>query len=194
MQIRSLSCFQVIFICRNYCKMTLHKKNLQVQKLSKLSLVEGTIGDCYWYMYMIALSRQSLSRCIGIYLYIITPQIKSKHNNNLGCVKRIWYLPPMRTAKVQASLRIHAVSLESPLLTHTSSESRGTFRQKARSLALLNGWPCTVKICHDGMLEDTNSLDAPHLQVIIQCPSPMGICRISVYNFSSITAMQKDSP
>ena len=68
----------------------------------------------------------------------------------------------MRAAKVQASLRIRAVSPEPPLLAHTSSESRGTFRQKARFLAPLNGWECAVKICHDGMLEDTNSLDAPH--------------------------------
>ena len=65
----------------------------------------------------------------------------------------------MRAAKVQASLRIRAVSPEPSLLAHTSSESRGTFRQKARSLAPLNGWACAVKICHDGMLEDTNSLD-----------------------------------
>ena len=50
-------------------------------------------------------------------------------------VKRIWYLTPMRAAKVQASLRIRAVSPEPLLLAHTSSESRGTFRQKARSLA-----------------------------------------------------------
>ena len=48
------------------------------------------------------------------------------------------------------------------LLAHTSSESKGTFRQKARSLAPLNGCACTVKICHDGMLEDTNSLDGAH--------------------------------
>ena len=41
---------------------------------------------------------------------------------------------------------------------HPRSESRGTFRHKARSLAPLNGWACAVKICHDGMLEDTNSL------------------------------------
>ena len=74
-------------------------------------------------------------------------------------VKRIWYLSPMLAAKVQASLRIRAVSPEPPLLAHTSSESRGTFGQKARSLAPLNGWACAVKICHDGMLEDTNSLD-----------------------------------
>ena len=69
----------------------------------------------------------------------------------------------MRAAKVQASLRIRAVSPEPPLLAHTSNESRGTFRQKARSLASLNGWACAVKICHDGMLEDTNSLDGAHL-------------------------------
>ena len=68
----------------------------------------------------------------------------------------------MRAAKVQASLRIRAVSPEPPLLAHTSSESRGTFGQKARSLAPLNGWACAVKICHDRMLEDTNSLDASH--------------------------------
>ena len=78
-------------------------------------------------------------------------------------VKRIWYLSPMRAAKVQASLRIRAVSPEPSLLAHTSSESRGTFRQKARSLAPLNGWACAVKTCHDGMLEDTNSLGAAQM-------------------------------
>ena len=60
-------------------------------------------------------------------------------------------------AKVQASLRIRAVSPEPPLLAYAGSESRGTFRQKARSLA------CAVKIYHDGMLEDTNSLDGAHM-------------------------------
>ena len=79
-------------------------------------------------------------------------------------VKRIWYLSPMGAAKVQASLRFRAVSPEPPLLAHTSSESRGTFRQTARSLAPLNGWACAVKICHDGMLEDTNSLDGAQMQ------------------------------
>ena len=69
----------------------------------------------------------------------------------------------MRAAKVQTSLRIRAVSPEPPLLAHTSSESRGTFRQKARSMAPLNGWACAVEICNDGMLEDTNSLDGAHL-------------------------------
>ena len=78
-------------------------------------------------------------------------------------VKRIWYLLPMRAAKVQVILRFCAVSPEPPLLAHTSSESRGTFRQKARSLAPLNGWACAVKICHEGMLEDTNSLDVSQI-------------------------------
>ena len=79
-------------------------------------------------------------------------------------VKRIWYLSSMRAAKVQASLRIRAVSPKPSLLAHTSNESRGTFRQKARSMAPLNGLPCAVKICHDGMLEDTNSLDGAHIR------------------------------
>ena len=81
----------------------------------------------------------------------------------VGSVKPIWYLSPMRAAKVQARLRICAVSPEPLLLPHTSSESRGTFRLKVRSLAPLNGWACAVKICHDGMLEDTNLLDAAHV-------------------------------
>ena len=79
----------------------------------------------------------------------------------------------MRAAKVQASLRIRAVSPEPSLLAHTSSESRGTFRQKARSLAPLNGWACAVEICHDGMLEDTNSLDGaqminPYMSIVMK--------------------------
>ena len=90
---------------------------------------------------------------------------KKKRIQHMDRDKRIWYLSPMRAAKVQASLRIRAVSPEPSLLAHTSSESRVTFRQKARSLAPLNGWACAVKICHDGMLEDTNSLDAAHMLI-----------------------------
>ena len=82
-------------------------------------------------------------------------------------VKRIWYLLPMRAAKAQASLRIRAVSPEPSLLAHTSSESRATFRQKARFLAPLNGWACAVVICHDRMLEDTNSLDGAQMLITI---------------------------
>ena len=83
--------------------------------------------------------------------------------HSMDRVKRIWYLSHMRAAKVQASLRIRAVSPEPSLLAHTSSESKGTFRQKTRSLAPLNGWACAVEICHDGMLEDTNSLDGARI-------------------------------
>ena len=101
----------------------------------------------------------------------------------MGRIKRIWYLWPMRAVKVQASLRICAVSPEPPLLAHTSSESRGTFRQKARSLAPLNGRACAVKTCHDRMLDNTNSLDAPHIRVdLLQWPSVFGqaVCANSV--------------
>ena len=94
-------------------------------------------------------------------------QYYSNNNYNVDRVKRIWYLSPMWAAKVQASLRIRAASPEPSLLAHTNSESRGTFRQKARSLAPLNGWACAVKICHDGMLEDTNSLDGAHVNLLI---------------------------
>ena len=74
----------------------------------------------------------------------------------------------MRAATVQASLRGCAGSPEPSLLAHTSSESRGTFRQKARSLAPLNGWACAVKVCHDGMLEDTNSLDGAQFSLLLR--------------------------
>ena len=104
-----------------------------------------------------------------MYLSIYTYKIWRKpttwnESKQMGRVKRIWYLSPMRAAKIQASLRIHAVSPEPSLLAHTSNESKGTLRQKARSLAPVNGWACAVKICHDGMLEDTNSLDAAQMK------------------------------
>ena len=72
----------------------------------------------------------------------------------------------MRAAKVQASLRIRAVSTEPSLLAHTSSEPRGTFRKKARSLAPLSVSACAVKICHDGKLEDTNSFDGAQFSFV----------------------------
>ena len=104
----------------------------------------------------------------------------------MGRAKRIWYLSPMRAAKVQASLHIRAVSPEPSLLAHTSSESRGTFRQKARSLAPLNGWACAVKVCHDGMLEDTNSLGAAHMNTIFNhfnLPGGIGISKSNKSSF-----------
>ena len=57
----------------------------------------------------------------------------------------------------------HPRSLARTSAARSYKQSRGTFRQKARSLAPLNGWACAVKVCHDGMLEDTNSLDGAHI-------------------------------
>ena len=88
----------------------------------------------------------------------------------------------MRAVKVQASLRIRTVSPEPSLLAHTSSESRETFRQKARSLASLNGWACAVKICHDGMLEDTNSLDG----ALLMCSCILVTCGIMIAIFCCV--------
>ena len=103
------------------------------------------------------------------YIYVFMFMAYLKHplhgHSKMGRVKRIWYLSPMRVAKVQAaSLRIRAVSPEPLLLAHTSSEPRGIFRQKDRSLDPLNGWACADKICHDGMLEDTNSLEGAQIR------------------------------
>ena len=99
----------------------------------------------------------------------------------MGRDKRIWYLSPMRAAKVRASMRIRAVSPEPPLLAHTSRESKGTFKQKARSLAPLNGWACAVKVCHDGMLEDTNSLDAAKMALMKTLTMTKFISREPIY-------------
>ena len=94
----------------------------------------------------------------------------------------------MRAAKVQGSLRIRAVLPEPSLLAHTCSESRGTFRQKARSLAPLNGWACAVKICHDGMLEDTNSLDGAHILIHVYVVCCLDSEMIShVFKFQPVT-------
>ena len=99
----------------------------------------------------------------------------------------------MRAAKVQASLRIRAVSPEPSLLAHISSESRGTFRQKARSLAPLNGWACAVKMCHDGMLEDTNSLDGAHIMFNVYYDAMCVMCcQVSLHknmHFNNISSL-----
>ena len=121
-------------------------QNAQIQEVkSHKHLGIYLSNDCSWHQHINSIKEKAWLR------------------SNMDRVKRIWYLSPMRAAKVQASLRIRAVSPEPSLLAHTSSESRGTFREKARSLAPLNGWACAVKICHDGMLEDTNSLDGAHI-------------------------------
>ena len=114
----------------------------------------------------------SISVCLLVALFVLSYRCGIIRCTYLDRVKRIWYLSPMRATKVQASLHILAVSPEPSLLAHTSSGSRGTFRQKTRSLAPLNGWACAVEICHDGMLEDTNSLDGAHFMFIDNCVLP----------------------
>ena len=104
-------------------------------------------------------SKTTKCKTLGVFWKVDKKAMIRNQIHQMDRVKRIWYSSPMQAAKVQASLHIRAVSPEPPLLAHTSSEWRGTFRQKARSLAPQNGWTCAVKICHDGMLEDTNSLD-----------------------------------
>ena len=39
--------------------------------------------------------------------------------------------------------------------------------RKPDPLGPLNDWACAVKICHDGMLEDTNSLDGAQLMLLM---------------------------
>ena len=131
------------------------RKNFQVQWESYL------LFCTYFHL----ISRPTCTETLQLFAQFQSRTFKSTDSsrNYMDRVKRIWYLSPMRAAKVQASLRIRAVSPEPPLLAHTSSESRGTFRQKARSLAPLNGLACAVEICHDRMLEDTNSLDGAHI-------------------------------
>ena len=64
-------------------------------------------------------------------------------------VKRIWYLPAFAQSRQNLGYSlIQAVSQEEP-----------SDRKPDQSLA----WACAVKTCHDGMLEDTNSLDAAHI-------------------------------
>ena len=74
----------------------------------------------------------------------------------------------------------------------SSSESRETFRQKARSLTSLNGWACAVKIRYDGMLEDTNSLDAPHFILLLDL-FIIRVARCSYYGwFQSVKTFKYD--
>ena len=114
----------------------------------------------------------------------ITFMIMQQHVQLIGPCQANLVLSPMRAAKVQASLRIRAVSPEPSLLAHRSSESRETFRQKARSLPPLNGWACAVEICHDGMLEDTNSLDGAIKVYFVSTPLKTKVWKISRVSIS----------
>ena len=141
----SVDCFPIYFQSHMYCKSTVKDRVTESEK----DIIK--------------------EMCRKSHKHKSLPSIgnKRKKKKQMDRVKRIWYLSHMRAAKIQASLRIRAVSPEPPLLAHTSSESRGTFRQKTRSLVPLNGWTCAVEICHDGMLEDTNSLDGAQIMAYI---------------------------
>ena len=72
---------------------------------------------CIRYLYFI------YRHCRWCYMHFGGPKSLSllHHvSDYMGRVKRIWYLSPMRAAKAQASLRMRAVSPESPLLAHTT--------------------------------------------------------------------------
>ena len=65
-----------------------------------------------------------------------------------------------RFRRACASAQSHQ-NLRCSLIQAVSQEESS---DKARSQAPLNGWACAVKIYHDGMLEDTNSLDGAHVE------------------------------
>ena len=58
---------------------------------------------------------------------------------------------------------------------------------------ILNGWACAAKICHDGMLEDTNSLDGSHfmlslLMLVRTCLFNIYFSKFDVYIFNKLIA------
>ena len=90
-------------------------------------------------------------------------ELESKTLHSIGQQILTKFIHGLRQANLVLIAYASSEGSGEPALAHTSSESRGTFRQKARSLAPLNGWACAVEICHDGMLEDTNSLDGAQM-------------------------------
>ena len=75
-------------------------------------------------------------------------------------VKRIWYLSPMRAAKVQASLRIRAVSPEPSLLLIPAVSQEEPSDRKPDPWPLWMAGHAQLKFV---MTEDTNSLDGAHI-------------------------------
>ena len=59
----------------------------------------------------------------------------------------------MRTAKVQMTLRIYAVSPKPSLFAHLSCRSWETFNQRTNVLDLLRCWACTLKVWPYGLPE-----------------------------------------
>ena len=73
----------------------------------------------------------------------------------------------MRTAKVKASLSIRAVSPEPPLLAHKAMSREEPSDRKPDPWPLWMAGHEQLKFFHDGMLEDTNSLDAAHMRALV---------------------------
>ena len=109
---------------------------LHVHPLESLHVMFNDFDFCFATFVILSSSNSSF------FLFI------SFGSNKMGRIKRIWYLSPMRACVSAYYLQ----NLRCSLIQAVS--------QKARSLAPPNGWACAVTICHDGMLEDTNSLDA----------------------------------
>ena len=75
----------------------------------------------------------------------------------MGHVKRIWYLSSMQAAKVRASLRI-CQNLHCSLIQAVSQEEPSDRKPDPWPL-----WMAGHAHSHDGMLEDTNSLDVAQM-------------------------------
>ena len=65
--------------------------------------------------------------------------------HNLSQLMRLWYLSHRRLAKAQASLHIHAGSLQPSLFAHMKYGSRPMVPPKIRHLAPLDGCACAFK-------------------------------------------------
>ena len=125
--------------------------------------------ECFFFQVTVQIHAE-LPLCLTILEFTLHDKVADLDGNKLilditinGPRQANLVLIAYASSEGSGNLRIRAVSPEPSLLAHTSSESSGTFRQKARSLAPLNDWACAVKICHDGMLEDTNSFDGAQI-------------------------------
>ena len=67
--------------------------------------------------------------------------------------------------------------------------SKRNLQTENQTLAPLNGWACAVKICHDGMLEDTNSLDGAQMWQV--CSFDWEWCHYVILLKQDETAIQK---
>ena len=107
-----------------------------------------------WFCQAVAQILKKKEKCyvVQIYLCVIIWAASSKFGTYCLCEQR-------RFKRACASAQ-YRQNLCCSLIQAVSQE-------KARSLVPLNGWACAVKICHDGMLEDTDSLDVPHIMYLL---------------------------